>query len=68
MAAKLNVLNGASAPQDVLDALADAEALFNAQGFGDTTLTKAERTLALSYAVTLDQYNNGLIGPGHCSE
>ena len=23
---------------------------------------------ALAYATTLDVYNNGLIGPGHCSE
>jgi len=23
---------------------------------------------AKAYAATLDQYNNGLIGPGHCSE
>jgi hypothetical protein len=68
MAAKLNILNGASAPQQVLDAMAGAEALFNAQGIGDTTLTSAERKKALSYASTLDKYNNGLIGPGHCSE
>ncbi|HJR80259.1 MAG TPA: hypothetical protein VJ821_09315 [Anaerolineales bacterium] len=68
MAAKLNILNGASSTPAVDAAIAGAEALFNAQGIGDTTLTKAERTQALAYAATLDQYNNGLIGPGHCSE
>ena len=68
MAAKLNILNGASAPASVTSAIADAETLFNAQGPNDTTLTKAERTQALALASTLDQYNNGLIGPGHCSE
>ena len=68
MAAKLNILNGASAPQSVTDAIAAAEALFNAQGFNDTTLSKAEQKTALSLASTLDKYNNGLIGPGHCSE
>jgi hypothetical protein len=68
MAAKLNVLNGASSTPAVDAAIAGAEALFNAQGVNDTTLSRAERTLALAYAYTLDQYNNGYIGPGHCSE
>jgi hypothetical protein len=62
MAAKLNILNGASTTPAATAAIAGAEALFNAQGIGDTTLNKAERTAAL------DKYNNGLIGPGHCSE
>lgn len=68
MAAKLNILNGASSTPAVNTAMAGAEALFMAQGPGDTTLTKQERTQALAWAATLDQYNNGLIGPGHCSE
>lgn len=68
MAAQLNVLNGSSVPANVQTALNAATALFNAQGVNDTTLTKAERTQALSLATILDQYNNGLIGPGHCSE
>jgi hypothetical protein len=68
MAAKLNVLNGASAPPSVIDALAAAETLFNAQGAGDTTLSKSEQKTAIALASTLDKYNNGLIGPGHCSE
>ena len=68
MAAKLNILNGASSTPAVDAAIAGAEALFNAQGINDTTLSRAERTAALAYASTLDQYNNGLIGPGHCSE
>jgi hypothetical protein len=68
MAAKLNILNGASSTPAVDAAIAGAEALFNAQGVNDTTLSKAERTAALAYAATLDNYNNGLIGPGHCSE
>jgi hypothetical protein len=68
MAAKLNILNGASSTPAVDAAIAGAEALFNAQGIGDTTLSRAERTQALAWAATLDQYNNGLIGPGHCSE
>ena len=68
MAAKLNILNGAGATPAVLSALAGAEALFAAQGAGDTSLTPAERAQAQGWATTLDNYNNGLIGPGHCSE
>lgn len=56
MAAKLNVLNGASAPANVLQALADAEAYFN----GGAYPTGAHSILG--------QFNEGLIGPGHCDE
>ncbi len=31
-------------------------------------LSNALRNQARNYATTLDNYNNGLIGPGHCSE
>jgi len=68
MAAKLNILNGAGTTPAVLAAIAGAEALFAAQGANDTVLSPAERTQALAWASTLDKYNNGLIGPGHCSE
>ncbi|MBC7271524.1 MAG: hypothetical protein H5T76_22915 [Streptomyces sp.] len=66
MAAKLNVLNGASAPANVTQAIAEAETLLG--GVSGTTLTKAQRTQALQLATVLDSYNNGLIGPAHCSE
>ena len=52
----------------VAAAIAAAEALFNAQGVNDTTLTATERRSALSLAGQLDKYNNGLVGPGHCDE
>ena len=68
MAAFLNTLAGASVPVEVQQALDAAKALFEAQGAGDTTLSASERKMALQYASILDQYNNGLIGPGHCSE
>jgi hypothetical protein len=67
IAAKLNVLNGASAPTVVTDALASAEAFFASKTPSDQLSGTARRT-ALGWAATLDQYNNGLIGPGHCSE
>ncbi|MBK8248066.1 MAG: hypothetical protein IPK85_11785 [Gemmatimonadetes bacterium] len=56
MAAKLNVLNGAGVPANVSAALTAAEAYFST-GAGDIT----------GLASLLDDYNNGLIGPGHCS-
>ena len=66
MAAKLNVLNGAAKPAAVTNALASAEALFT--GASGTTLSKTAATSAKQLAATLDAYNNGVTGPGHCSE
>jgi hypothetical protein len=66
MAAKLNVLNGSSSTLDVDAALSGAEALFGGLAAGSTTLTSSQRTDALAWASTLDSYNNGAIGPGHC--
>jgi hypothetical protein len=67
-AAYLNQLNGASSTPAVTAAMTSAAALFNAQGWGDTTLSAAEKRTATSLATTLDNYNNGLKGPGHCDE
>jgi len=74
IAAELNFLNGASVPPEVQDTFDAATALFNAYmpeyigGLknkpGDVTL----RSQFIQYAATLDWYNNGLLGPGHCSE
>lgn len=69
IAAKLNVLNGASAPAEVTAAIAAADTFFNtytpAQAAG---LKGAARNAVLSNASLLDRFNNGLIGPGHCTE
>lgn len=67
MAAKLNLLNGASTNAAVNAAIASSEGFFAARTPA-STLTKAQRQQALGWASTLDQYNNGVIGPGHCSE
>ena len=66
IAAKLNGLNGAdtSAISSQLDW---AEAFF-AANTPSTQLSKVERLEVLTKATILDQYNNGYIGPGHCSE
>ncbi len=65
MAAKLNLLNGADGAT-ISKTIAQAEALF--ASLDGTTLTKTQTSLARKLASTLDSYNNGLIGPGHCSE
>lgn len=70
IAARLNQLNGANftAAQAAFDA---ATALFNnpmntpAYVGG---LKGSARNVWINLASTLDKYNNGLIGPGHCSE
>lgn len=63
IAASLNVSAGASSPADVAEALAEAGDLLESTCGG---MTDAERALAISLAETLDAYNNGEIGPGHC--
>jgi hypothetical protein len=67
MAAKLNILKGASAPPIVLSAISGAELFFNANNLS-TSLTKTQANQARYYASILASYNEGLIGPGHCSE
>jgi hypothetical protein len=67
MAAKLNILNGASTTPAVDAAITWAENFFNS--FAPTAgLSKSVRNQVLAQATLLDNYNNGLIGPGHCSE
>lgn len=67
IAASLNILNGASAPTEVTAALDWAETFFGTYT-PTSTLSRSVRSQALSYASLLDSYNNGYIGPGHCSE
>ncbi len=71
IAASLNFLNGASAPAEVLDAWNQATALFESYTPADIGAlhgNKPPRPDFLSYAGILDMYNNGILGPGHCSE
>lgn len=66
IAAKLNVLAGASVPDEVAAAMDWANTSFFPTYGPASTLPKATRGLALAYAGVIDNYNNGLIGPGHC--
>jgi hypothetical protein len=67
IAAKLNLLNGASSTPTVDAALAAAEAFFGAYTPA-SPLSKDLRKQIIAIAGILDNYNNGLTGPGHCSE
>lgn len=71
IAAKLNVLNGASIPSGVQLAYDTATTLFNTYTpaqIGALRGSSSLRAQFVSLANTLDNYNNGLLGPGHCSE
>jgi hypothetical protein len=67
MAAELNKLNGAGSTPAVDAALAWANTWFTGHS-PSSTITKMDKQLILQYASLLDSYNNGLVGPGHCSE
>ena len=70
-AAVLNQLNGASSTAAVDSALASAKTFFQTYTpatAGALAKNSAARASALAAASTLDNYNSGLIGPGHCSE
>ena len=67
MAAKLNILNGASTTPAVSAAIAWAEAFFPGKTPA-TSLSKSVKAAAVAAAGTLGSYNEGLIGPGHCDE
>jgi hypothetical protein len=70
-AAILNQLNGASSTPAVDAALAGAAAFFNtytpAQA-GALAKNSAARAQANAWASSLDDYNGGATGPGHCDE
>ena len=69
IAAELNMLNGASMSLDVLDAWEEAgELLVKYEAKVSIPKKGEDRALAIQLYELLDDYNNGLIGPGHCSE
>ena len=66
IAAKLNVANGTSVPSEVVTAIAQADTLIGSSvvpPVGTGYLDPAD-TSALT--ATLDNYNLGVTGPGHC--
>jgi hypothetical protein len=69
LAAKLNIANGAAVPTGVQSTISAAD-LFLAENGASSwdSLTRTQKNQVLTWMNKLDQYNNGLIGPGHCSE
>lgn len=70
IAAKLNMEN-ASAPQVVIDAFNEAHDLFNNPANTPEAVkdfVDPERQNWIDIKDVLDDYNNGLIGPGHCDD
>jgi len=67
IAALLNIRAGAGTTPAVVAALNYAQTFF--QTYTPTSsLSKATRSDAIAAAGTLGSYNEGLIGPGHCSQ
>ena len=63
IAASLNVASGASTTPDVDQALADGAALL-----ATCSVDAGDQATATAVSSVLDDYNNGLIGPGHCDD
>lgn len=67
MAAKLNILAGVASTSQVDAAIAWSETFFTTYT-PTSNLSKTVRQQAIATAGVLGSYNEGLIGPGHCSE
>jgi hypothetical protein len=70
IAAKLNFLNGSdpSAAQTAYDAATTLFNTYTPAQIGALSGGSSIRRQFVALATTLDNYNNGLIGPGHCPE
>ncbi len=68
IAAVLNTGGGASGVAAVDAAIAGAAAYFAAAPAGIPNPTGALRTQLQAWATTLDNFNNGITGPGHCPD
>jgi hypothetical protein len=74
IAAKLNILVNGAASGAVASAMADGDAWLAANADADGALpfgvspSSPEGAQATATSNVLDQYNNGLIGPGHCEK
>lgn len=67
LAAKLSIANGADGSA-VASTISAADAFLATHSDADwSSLTKTQQQQVLSWMTTLDNYNNGLTGPGHCS-
>jgi hypothetical protein len=67
IAALLNLNGAAAGVAEVDDALAGATDYFLNEVAGIPNPVDPTRSQLVAWAATLDQYNRGIIGPGHCS-
>jgi hypothetical protein len=68
LGAKLNIANGADGSA-VASTISQANAYLLSWTSGSwSTINKSQKNMILSLMSTLDKYNNGLIGPGHCDQ
>jgi len=67
IAAALNLMNSAASTPEVNETLVWATEFFKNET-PSSKLPKPQRSEAATAAMILDYYNNGLIGPGRCSE
>lgn len=66
LAAKLNIVNGA-ADADIVNTIASADAFLADNDWNDwRQLDKTDKDSVSAWHTMLDDYNNGIIGPGHC--
>jgi len=68
LAAKLNIANGSDSAA-VASTITSADSFLVNSNWQDwSALNAAERQVVLGWKTMLDRYNNGGIGPGHCTE
>jgi hypothetical protein len=75
IAAVLNELNDASVPAEIAAAMSEAEVLLDQYDGNPDSMdglrgrgARAVRAQFIALALLLDDYNNGITGPGHCTE
>ena len=66
IAAKLNLLSGADSTSPVDAAIAYGDTFFAT--YSPSTWPNNKKSTILAHAATLDAYNNGATGPGHCAD
>lgn len=68
LGAKLNIENGADG-SDVAGVIAEADAFLADYDWTDWRgLSKPEKQMVIGWMSMIDDYNNGIIGPGHCDD
>lgn len=68
LAAKLNLANGADGSIVTATITAADAFLASNNSLSWSSLSKTQKNQVLGWLTILDNYNNGLVGPGHCSE